>query len=203
MQLLKSSRFDCIITDLKMPGMTGIEFIIQLRQRQCTTQIVMVTAHATVATAVEAMRHGAFDYIEKPFEADALERLVAQAMRHGRLVHPEPDALALAESVSPAMIGSSPLMQSLRTRILQIGPTAETVLIMGESGTGKELVARAIHAASHRHATPMVSLNCPVLSAQLMESEFSATKRERSRGPMPRGPADSRRHTAARSCWTK
>jgi DNA-binding NtrC family response regulator len=172
LQLLKSARFDCIITDLKMPGMTGIEFIIQLRQRQCPTQIVMVTAHATVATAVEAMRHGAFDYIEKPFEAEALERLIAQAMRHGRLVHPEPDAAIAGENASPAMIGSSPLMQSLRTRILQVGPTAETVLIMGESGTGKELVARAIHAASHRHATAMVSLNCPVLSAQLMESEL-------------------------------
>ena len=163
--------FDCIITDLKMPGMTGIEFIIQLRKRQCPTQIVMVTAHATVATAVEAMRHGAFDYIEKPFEADDLERLVAQAMRHGKLVHPEPDAAA-ADAVSPAMIGSSRPMQSLRMRILQVGPTSETVLITGESGTGKELVARAIHAASHRHATPMVSLNCPVLSAQLMESEL-------------------------------
>ncbi len=178
LQLLKTDRFDCIITDLQMPGMSGIELIVQLRQRQCPTQIVMVTAHASVATAVEAMRHGAFDYIEKPFEADALERLVAQAMRHGRLVHPEPDGDALrgcraaAELTSPAMIGSSRLMQSLRARILQVGPTAETVLIMGESGTGKELVARAIHAASHRHATPMVSLNCPVLSAQLMESEL-------------------------------
>ena len=155
-----------------MPGMTGIEFIIQLRQRQCETQIVMVTAHATVATAVEAMRHGAFDYIEKPFEAEALERLVSQAMRHGRLVHPEPaDALA-GEAASPAMIGSSPVMQALRARILQVGPTSETVLITGESGTGKELVARAIHASSHRHGMPMVSLNCPVLSAHLMESEL-------------------------------
>ena len=77
-----------------------------------------------------------------------------------------------ADASSPAMIGSSPAMQALRTRILQIGPTSETVLITGESGTGKELVARAIHAASHRHATPMVSLNCPVLSAHLMESEL-------------------------------
>ncbi len=173
LQVLQTARFDCIVTDLMMPGMTGIELIIQLRQRQCTTQIVMVTAHATVATAVEAMRHGAFDYIEKPFEADTLERLVTQAMRHGRLVHPEPaDVLALADASSPAMIGSSPAMQTLRTRILQIGPTSETVLITGESGTGKELVARAIHAASHRHGTPMVSLNCPVLSAHLMESEL-------------------------------
>ncbi len=173
LQVLQSTCFDCIVTDLKMPGMTGIELIAELRQRQCATQIVMVTAHATVATAVEAMRHGAFDYIEKPFEADALERLVTQAMRHGRLIHPEPaDALAVADASSPAMIGSSPVMQTLRTRILQIGPTSETVLIMGESGTGKELVARAIHAASHRHGTPIVSLNCPVLSAHLMESEL-------------------------------
>ncbi len=178
LQVLQTARFDCIITDLKMPGMTGIEFIVQLRQRKCPTQIVMVTAHATVATAVEAMRHGAFDYIEKPFEADALERLVTQAMRHGRLVHPgtmysrsAADASA-ADAAAPAMIGSSPVMQALRMRILQIGPTSETVLITGESGTGKELVARAIHAASHRHGTPMVSLNCPVLSAHLMESEL-------------------------------
>jgi DNA-binding NtrC family response regulator len=178
---------DCIVTDLKMPGMTGIEFLIQLRQRQCTTQVVMVTAHATVATAVEAMRHGAFDYIEKPFEADALERLVSQAMRHGRLVHGEGemgrwgDGVIAGTSLSPSpnppispsfLLGSSPVMQALRTRILQIGPTSETVLITGESGTGKELVARAVHAASHRHATPMVSLNCPALSAHLLESEL-------------------------------
>ncbi len=83
-----------------------------------------------------------------------------------------PWSLAAADASSPAMIGSSPAMQALRMRILQIGPTSETVLIMGESGTGKELVARAIHAASHRHSTPMVSLNCPVLSAHLMESEL-------------------------------
>jgi len=173
LQVLQTARFDCIVTDMMMPGMTGIELIVQLRQRHCTTQIVMVTAHATVATAVEAMRHGAFDYIEKPFEADALERLVNQAMRHGRLVSPDPaEVLASADVNSPAMIGSSPAMQALRTRILQIGPTTETVLITGESGTGKELVARAIHAASHRHGTPMVSLNCPALSSHLMESEL-------------------------------
>ena len=173
LEVLQTTHFDCIVTDLKMPGMTGIELIIHLRQRQCPAQIVMVTAHATVATAVEAMRHGAFDYIEKPFEAESLERLVAQAMRHGRLVRPElANTPAEAGPGAAPMIGSSPLMQALRTRILQVGPTSETVLITGESGTGKELVARAIHAASHRHGTPMVSLNCPVLSAHLMESEL-------------------------------
>jgi DNA-binding NtrC family response regulator len=177
LQVLDTQTFDCIITDLKMPGMTGIEFIIHLEQRRQATQVVMVTAHATVATAVEAMRHGAFDYIEKPFDVDALECLVAQAIRHGRLIRPEGAAGFPGQEASPAMIGSSEAMQSLRARILQVAPTAETILISGESGTGKELVARAIHAASDRHAAPLVSLNCPVLSAQLMESELFGHER--------------------------
>ena len=102
----------------------------------------MVTAHATVASAVEAMRHGAFDYIEKPFDADQLERLVAQAMRArpGRSTDRSP--VRSAGQQPTAMIGSSAAMQALRTRIAQVAPTPETVLITGESGTGKELVAR-------------------------------------------------------------
>ena len=173
LQVLKNERFDCIVTDLKMPGMTGIELIIHLEQRRQGTQVVMVTAHATVATAVEAMRHGAFDYIEKPFDADALERLVSQAIRHGRLVRQD-SGLAGRPGAGepPVMVGSGPAMQALWARIAQIGPTSETVLITGESGTGKELVARAIHAASDRSDAALVSLNCPVLSANLMESEL-------------------------------
>ena len=86
LQVLGRESYDCIITDLKMPGMNGLEFIVQLEQRRQPAQVVMITAHATVNSAVEAMRHGAFDYIEKPFDVDQLERLVAQAIRHGRLV---------------------------------------------------------------------------------------------------------------------
>ncbi len=167
LQILDRQSYDCIVTDLKMPGMTGLEFIVQLEQRQSTAQVVMVTAHASVASAVEAMRHGAFDYIEKPFDAQRLENMVAQALRHAGLVHPE---AAAGEDDSAVMIGSSDAMQALRTRILQVAPTPETILITGESGTGKELVARAVHAASGRG--PMVSVNCPGLSAQLMESEL-------------------------------
>jgi DNA-binding NtrC family response regulator len=187
LQALQRESFDCVVTDLKMPGMTGIEFIVQLEERRQAVQVVMVTAHATVASAVEAMRHGAFDYIEKPFDADRLERLVAQAIRHGQLVGPgaggenpsgaDPRGTFPTGLEPPAMIGSSPAMQALRERIAQVGPTPETVLIMGESGTGKELVARAIHAASHRSAAPLVSLNCPVLSAHLMESELFGHER--------------------------
>jgi DNA-binding NtrC family response regulator len=176
LQTVETQRFDCIVTDMKMPGMNGIEFIIHLDQRRLGMQVVMVTAHATVATAVEAMRHGAFDYIEKPFDVDCLERLVAEAIRHGRLLRPEP-AGGPAAAAPPVMLGASPAMQALRARIRQIGPTPETVLITGEIGTGKELVARAIHAASRRRDAPLVSLNCPVLSAHLMESELFGHER--------------------------
>ena len=187
--------FDCIVTDLKMPGMNGVEFIVQLEQRRYGAQVVMVTAHASVATAVEAMRHGAFDYIEKPFDIDQLERLTNQAIEHKRLLNenganamgskgdeppissarPANDAKQSGARLPmgpPPMIGSSREMQALRERITCVAPTSETVLITGESGTGKELVAAAIHATSHRGDGPLVSLNCPVLSAQLMESEL-------------------------------
>lgn len=173
---LAETEVDCVVTDLKMPGMSGLEFIAQIEQRRLPVQVVMVTAHASVASAVEAMRHGAFDYIEKPFDVDRLERLVAQAIRHGRVVEPRRGA-AHPAGEPPLMIGDSPAMRSLRERIALVAPTSETVLILGESGTGKELVARAIHAESPRAAGPLVSLNCPVLSAQLMESELFGHER--------------------------
>ena len=170
--------YDCVLTDMKMPGMNGVEFIVQLEHRQYGAQVVMVTAHASVSSAVEAMRHGAFDYIEKPFDVEKLENLVAQAIRHGRLVHGGPEGESVDDmSIAPPMIGSSRVMQALRAKIQQIAPTPETVLITGESGTGKELVARAIHAGSDRRHAPLVSLNCPVLSAHLMESELFGHER--------------------------
>jgi DNA-binding NtrC family response regulator len=173
LKLLGRERIDCIVTDLKMPGMDGIEFMIQIEQRRLDVQVVMATAHASVATAVEAMRHGAFDYIEKPFSADQLERLVGQAMRHGGMVRENaPTPVNGQTALPPEMIGSSAVMRLLRERIARVAPTPETVLIAGESGTGKELVAKAVHAASDRSSTELVSLNCPVLSAQLMESEL-------------------------------
>ena len=178
LQVVRRESFDCIVTDLKMPGMNGVEFIVQLERRQYGAQVVMVTAHASVPSAVEAMRHGAFDYIEKPFDVDQLEQLVDQAIRHGRLVSRKRVFEGGAEGFEPhAMVGSSPQMQALRQRILQIAPTPETVLIHGETGTGKEPVAREVHAQSGRRDRPLVSLNCPVLSAHLMESELFGHER--------------------------
>jgi DNA-binding NtrC family response regulator len=171
---LDAATFDVIITDLRMPGMTGLEFIHELSKRHDDAQVVMVTAHASVTTAVDAMRHGAFDYIEKPFNADQLEDLVGRAMRNGV---ERRSTVPCAADQACAMVGSSQVMRQLRQRIAQIAPTAETVLITGESGVGKELVAKAIHAASQRAQGPMVSLNCPALSPQLMESELFGHER--------------------------
>ena len=176
MAALKQESYDILITDLNMPGMTGLELIRQLESKPHGAQIVMITAYATVSSAVEAMRHGAFDYIEKPFDVDQLEQLVSRAIAHGRMLDQAPAASA-SGAHSAAMVGSSPLMRALRARIGQVAPTAETVLITGESGTGKELVARALHAASKRASGALVSLNCPVLSAHLMESELFGHER--------------------------
>ncbi len=174
--LLKDKSFDVILTDLKMPGMDGLEFIKALHGRRIDAQIVMVTAHATVGSAVDAMRHGAFDYIEKPFDADQLEQLVGRAIRHGAAIGRR-SSVPKVEGSEIAMIGESPTMQRMRSQIAQVAPTNETLLISGESGTGKELVAQTIHAMSGRACGPLVSLNCPALSPQLMESELFGHER--------------------------
>jgi DNA-binding NtrC family response regulator len=177
LQLMTRESFDAVVTDLQMPGMDGLEFIRTLEKRRHGAQIVMVTAHASVTSAVEAMRHGAFDYLPKPFDADQLEGLVARAVQHGRMMDRQHLHQPAAESQSVTMVGSSPAMQALRAAIAQAAPTQETILITGESGTGKELVARSIHLASQRASAPLVSLNCPVLSAHLMESELFGHER--------------------------
>ncbi len=168
---------DVVITDLQMPGMDGLEFIRQLNRRPQCPQVLMITAHATVASAVEAMREGAFDYLEKPFDVMQLEQLVAAAIQRGRLLAPASSILPdgsgpNGDSPQFSMVGDSPAMQSLREQITRVASTSETVLLCGESGTGKELVAQALHAASSRAAGPLVRLNCPVLSPQLAESEL-------------------------------
>ncbi len=170
LRLTEKELFHCILTDLKMPGMSGLDLIVQLEKRRYPAQVVMITGHATIQTAVEAMRHGAFDYIEKPFTADQLERLVEAAVRQSRAATQEGgEGCAFA---APQLVGSSAGMQALRRQIAQIAPTPVTVLICGETGTGKELVAREIHRQSPRRFRPFISVNCPALSASLMESEL-------------------------------
>lgn len=190
---LTRERTDVVVTDLQMPGIDGLQFIREIERRRLPVEALMITAHASVASAVEAIRHGAFDYLEKPFDATQLEESVARACERRRLFeadgHPHSEASKCNphrttsqhstehDSVAPAMIGSSPAMQDLRQRIAQVAASDETALICGESGTGKELVARTLHALSRRCRGPLVSLNCPVLSAQLTESELFGHKR--------------------------
>src|SRR5262249_51053253 len=146
---------------LQMPAMDGLTFIRTLAERKVESQVVMVTAFASISSAVEAMRYGAFDYIEKPFDVEQLESLVARALRHGEKIGRRSSMPAPPAAWEAMLIGDSPAMHQLRQRISQIAPTDETVLVTGESGTGKELVARCLHAASRRAGRAFVGLNCP------------------------------------------
>ncbi|MEN0109155.1 MAG: sigma-54 dependent transcriptional regulator, partial [Planctomycetota bacterium] len=168
---LRDGAFDVVVSDLQMPGMSGLELIREIERRRHPVQVLMVTAHASIDTAVEAMRIGAFDYLEKPYDADRLERSVGRALSRARLQPGAPEA-PVNRDATDRMIGSSPAMQELRHRIERVAATEETVLIHGESGVGKELIAQTLHAASGRSDGPFVGLNCPVLSEQLTESEL-------------------------------
>lgn len=177
LQSLEQWSPDVILTDLQMPGMNGIEFIRAMGERNVEAQTVMVTAHATVSAAVDAMRLGALDFIEKPFDVNQLEQLVARALQHCNSEQQRSSVPAARDCGQVEMIGSSVAMRALRQQIARVSPTDETVLITGESGTGKELVARTIHTQSRRSEHTMVSFNCPALSPQLMESELFGHER--------------------------
>ncbi len=163
-----------IITDLKMPKMDGIELLARIKAEQPDVPVILMTAFATISTAVQAMRNGAYDYVQKPFETDEIMVVVDRAIQHGQLVADNQVYRANAEANTPkVLVGLSPQMQDVQTRIAQVAasPTA-TVLISGESGTGKEVVAQLIHDRSARAARPMVALNCAALPANLLESEL-------------------------------
>jgi len=176
---IRSGAFDLIVSDLKMPRMDGLTLIREVRAAGCETPIIMMTAYATIATAVEAMKLGAYDYLQKPFEADALTVLVDRALEHARLRR---ENEALRVSVEDyrdrrRLVGSGKKMTDLREQLDQVAASHATVLITGESGTGKELVAAYIYEGSPRADRPMLCLNCAALSASLLESELFGHER--------------------------
>jgi DNA-binding NtrC family response regulator len=170
---LEASRFDLLITDLKMPRMTGIELLTEARKLRPEMPVVMMTAFATVQTAVEAMRLGAYDYIQKPFDGDEIKILIDRTLEHSRLKLENQALRTMAEVSSPKpLVGASPIMEEVKKKIELVARSNATVLIRGESGTGKEVVARTIHTASERRDRPILAVNCAALSENLLESEL-------------------------------
>lgn len=168
-----------VVTDLKMPEMTGLELLQHLNEADSDLPVVLMTAYGTVGDAVEAMKRGAFDFVQKPFEGDQLLVVVKRAVEH-RALRKENAALKVDRAdrvVGPALVGSSGPMRSLATQIRQVALSSGTVLIQGESGTGKEVVARTIHAHSQRRGKVMLCLNCAALSSSLLESELFGHER--------------------------
>jgi two-component system response regulator AtoC len=171
LQLLDRRGFDLVITDLRMPGLGGLELLRRVRAEQPEVEVVVLTAHGTVDSAVEAMKLGAIDYLQKPLSGpDELRLVVARAVerRHLRDVQEE----AARERTPPRLGHGDPAMRPVEEAITKVAPTSATVLLLGESGTGKEVAARAIHAGSPRRDRPFVAVNCAALAETLLESEL-------------------------------
>ena len=173
-EAMQKRDFDLIITDLKMPGMSGIEVLKSVRTLQPHIPVILITGYASIDTAVEAMKNGAADYLSKPFAPDLLLEKVRNALS---LRTPPPDDLCIKEEISRQQgfhqfIGESKEMQKVYHRIMLVSATNSTVLITGESGTGKELAARAIHDSSPRKDNPFVAVDCSSLAETLLESEL-------------------------------
>lgn len=171
LQILKSGRIAAVITDLKMPRIDGMELLNRVSQEYPEVPVIMITAHGTVATAVEALKKGALDYITKPFELEDLKNIVSKAIKTRNLKENEfflpPEEIERAD-----IIGSSPSTLDLFDAIKRVAPTTTTILINGETGTGKELVAEAIHRNSPRKNNPLIKINCAAIAETLMESEL-------------------------------
>ena len=171
---LESATADLILTDLKMPGIGGIEFLRQLKQKWPEIEVLVMTAFGSIETAVEAMRCGAYDYITKPIDRERLAVVVEKALERHALACENKQLKDRLETRTrfDQMIGESEPMQRLYSLVEMVADSDVTVLLTGESGTGKELVARAIHHKSHRANGPFVTLNCGALPENLFESEL-------------------------------
>jgi two-component system response regulator FlrC len=171
-EILQRSSFHLVVTDLKMPRRDGMSLLRMVRQDQPETEVIVLTAHGTVATAVEAMKLGAFDYLTKPLSSpDELRFLVARALER-RELRDQGERAGQQQEQRNVMVAEDPAMQFVQAQLTKVARTDATVLLVGESGTGKEVAARAVHQQSPRASGPFVAVNCAVLSENLIESEM-------------------------------
>jgi len=189
-QLLAERTFDCVITDVRLPDGSGLDLVRELQQRQRAEKAIVITAYGSAENAVEALKSGAFDYLTKPVDLKQFRTAVAAALRSAAPAAspatgvaapgvpptaPEPSdkgSLALAQ-----IVGSSAVMAAVKQRIERVARSMAPVLVQGESGTGKELVARALHACSHRASGPFVAVNCGAIPENLLEAEFFGVRK--------------------------
>ncbi|TAM81672.1 MAG: sigma-54-dependent Fis family transcriptional regulator [Acidobacteria bacterium] len=159
LRLLAQKRFDLVLTDLNLAGMTGIELLTQILQTDPTVAIVLITGYPSIESAIDATKRGVYQYLEKPVDRSKLLEVVGDALGH-------------LASLKQTIIGHSPAIREMVRMVMKVAPTAHTVLILGESGTGKELVAREIHKHSPRNQKPFLAVNCASLTETLLESEL-------------------------------
>ena len=174
LSILQSDNYDIVLADIKMPGMDGLEMLKRIKSLRKESIVIVMTAFATVDTAVQALKDGAFDYVTKPFDPDDLSHLIRNASKQIALVEENEmlkDRVVSLENVED-IVGNSVSMQMVFHDIESVANSNASVIITGESGTGKELVARAIHANSPRRFFPMVSVHCGALTESLLESEL-------------------------------
>ena len=171
-----NNRFAAVLTDLRLPGLGGLELVRQLHEAQPRLPIVLMTAHGTIETAIEATKLGAFDYVQKPFEIPDLLALLSRAVEAGRMMS---DPIDLVESAAErtSLVGKSKAMQEVCKEIGRVATRSVAVLIRGETGTGKELIARAIYQHSERAAAPFIAVNCAAIPENLLESELFGHER--------------------------
>ena len=170
----QEEKVDLVLTDLKMPGESGLDLLAHVRALDPDVPVIVLTAHGTIVTAVEAMKRGAFDYVLKPFDLDAIELTIRKALELAQ-VRAENRYFRETVATHPPfenLVGTSPAMQGVYDLIRRVAPTRSAVLITGETGTGKELVAHAIHNLSPRSAKLFVPLNCAAIPSELLESEL-------------------------------
>lgn len=171
--------YDAVITDLRLPGVGGMEVLDAAKAREARTAVLLMTAYGSVETAVEAMRRGAFDFIQKPFDLEQLEVRLARALEHRRLEREVNDLRAerAAQFGPEKLVGRSRALREALALARRVAPSPSTVLVTGETGTGKELIAGLIHGFSPRAGGPFVKVNCAALPETLLESELFGHER--------------------------